>query len=215
MTQFSAPALLGGLALLALAPVSWSAPAPAAAPAPAVAPSPAAAQAAAPANPTGPLVPGVCFLSREALITNSKAGQAAQTRLNELKSQIQASNSAEDQRLQARVKAFEAKRATLSPMQIQAQGEALNQRQQAIRLEAGQRGEQYQSTEAKAAQRVLAIANAYIVPIYTAHNCGLLLARESVISGNMGNDLTAEIAAKMDANFTPFSFDLEPPRATK
>jgi Skp family chaperone for outer membrane proteins len=174
---------------------------------------PAAAAAAGPAASKGPLVPGVCLLSQEALITRSKVGQAATVRLRELAGQVQANLNAEKARLEARGKALNEKRATLTPLQIQAQSQALNERAQALQAEAGERSQQIDATKARAFNRILQEAQPYVTQAYAAHGCGLLFAREAVLTGNLGNDLTEEVLAAVDAKAAPVTFDLEPPKA--
>jgi Skp family chaperone for outer membrane proteins len=163
----------------------------------------------------GPLVAGICLFSQEQLIGRSKVGQAATTRLRELAQQAQANLAAEQARLQARGKAFEAKRPTLTPLQQEAEGKALNARAQALQAQAGERSQQIDATKTRAYGQVLAQARPFIAQAYAAHGCGLLFARETVLSGNLGNDLTAEVLAAMDAKVSPIPFDLEPPRPAK
>lgn len=216
-------ALLGLTALTLLTAQSARAappPTPAAVPAPPLKPTvaPMAAPASAPvvaAAPNGPLVIGVCMLSQESLITRSKVGQATTARLRELAAQVQANLNAEKARLEARGKALETKRATLSPMQIQAQGQAINASAQALQAKAADRSTQIDATKSKAFGQVLQQAQPFITQAYGAHACGLLLARETVLSGNMANDLTPEVIAALDAKATPIVFDLEPPRSGK
>jgi Skp family chaperone for outer membrane proteins len=210
--------LLGLVAVSALAgPAAQAAPPTAPAPPPAVvAPPPAVpAPAVAPTNPRGPLVPGVCLLSQEMLIGQSKIGQAATARLRDLAQQAQANLVAEKARLEARGKALEARRATLTPLQLQAQGQALNQRAQALQAEAGERSQQIDATKTRAYNLVLKQAEPFIAEAYAAHACGLLFARETVLTGNLGNDLTAEVLASLDAKATPVTFDLDPPHPAK
>ena len=201
-----AAALLAGPAARAQAPAAPAAPvAPGAPAAPAQAP---AAVAAPPAK--GPLVPGVCLLSEETLIGRSKVGQAAAARLRELAGQVQANLNAEKARLEARGKALNDKRATLTPLQIQAQSQALNQRAQALQAEAGEKSAQIDATKSRAFGRIVETAQPFITQAYTAHGCGLLFAREAVLTGNLGNDLTDEVLAALDAKASPIAFDLEP-----
>ena len=199
------------------APAATAVAAPAAPPAP---PSPMAAPAvalpASPApSPNGPLVAGVCLFSQEMLITRSKVGVAATSRLRELAQNAQNALVAERSRLEARGKALEAKRATLTPLQLQAQGQALNQQVQALQTKAGERSQQIDATKAKVFALVLDQARPYLTQAYAAHGCGLLFARETVLSGNFGNDLTPEVVAALDAKGTPLTFDLEPMRPAK
>ena len=209
----AAAVLLAAPAARAQAPATPAPPAPAS---PVALAAPAVATPGAPAIPLatpaskGPLVPGVCLLSQEALITRSKVGQAATARLRELAGQVQANLNGEKARLEARGKALNDKRATLTPLQIEAQSQALNQRAQALQAEAGERSQQIDATKTKAFNRILQDAQPYISQAYAAHGCGLLFARETLLTGNTGNDLTDEVLAAFDAKATPITFDLEP-----
>ncbi len=163
------------------------------------APATPAAVSAAPAKTLGPLVAGVCLLSQEGLITGSRPGREAAAHIQELGQKSQAELVAEQTRLQARGKALEAKRATLTPLQLEAQGKALNERAQALQAEAGERRSQLEAAKSKALSGVIERAQPFIAQAYAAHGCGLLLAREAVLTGNLGNDLTPEVVAALDA----------------
>jgi Skp family chaperone for outer membrane proteins len=214
LRALAATVLLAAPAAQAQAPTpsaAASAPvAPATPAAPAIATPAAAAAIATPAASKGPLVPGVCLLSQEALIARSKVGQGATARLRELAGQVQANLNAEKARLEARGKALNDKRATLTPLQIQAQSQALNQSAQALQAKAGERSQQIDATKTRVLNQVLQQAQPFITQAYAAHGCGLLFAREAVLTGNLGNDLTDEVLAALDAKGTPITFDLEP-----
>jgi Skp family chaperone for outer membrane proteins len=172
------------------------------------APSPAAT---APINGlSGPEVPGVCLLSRDDLIGKSKVGQAATARLKTLAAQAQASVDAEKARLEARGKALEAKRATLTPEQFQTEGLAIQRRAQALQTDVGVRERQIEVTRVRAYGRVLEASQPFVATAFAAHKCGLLFAREAALGGNYGNDLTPEVLAAFDAKGTPISVELEP-----
>lgn len=210
-TTLSKGALRGLAAAVFLAAPAARAQTPATPAAPPASAVPAAG--AAPATPgasKGPLVPGVCLLSQESLIGRSKVGQAATARLRELAGQVQANLNGEKARLEARGKALNDKRATLTPLQMQAQSQALNQRAQALQAEAGERSQQIDATKTRAFNRVLQEAQPFVAQAYAAHGCGLLFARETVLTGNLGNDLTDEVLAALDAKAMPITFDLEP-----
>lgn len=167
--------------------------------------------AAAPAAAmTGPLVAGVCLLSQQTLVSRSKIGLAAVARLQELTRASQVEFDGEKRSIEARAKALGAKRGTLPPAQLQAQGQALNQRFQALQGEAQARSRQLDATRAKVDERIVETAAPFIAPVFAVHACGLLLAREAVLGGNMTNDLTADVVAAMDAKATPLAFGLEP-----
>ena len=171
----------------------------------------AAAPAATPAM-SGPLIAGVCLLSQQTLVSRSKIGLAAATRLQELTHASQVEFDGEKRSIEARAKALGAKRPTTPAMQqqMQAQGQALNQRFQALQGEAQVRSRQLDTTRVKVGERIVDAAQPYIAPAFAAHNCGLLLAREAALGGNMGNDLTGEVIAAMDAKAAPLVVTLEP-----
>ena len=212
MRAITSKAIVTGLTCLSLlAGAAARAQSPAA---PAAAPTSPAAPAAVASR--GPLIAGVCLLSREEMIGRSKIGAAMTARLRELAQQTQANINADKARLVARQRAFEAKRATLSPQQFEAQGQALmqslNQKAQADQAEAQER---FEATKSNAVSRVLQQAAPFVDQAYAAHGCGLLFTREAVISGNLGNDLTPEVVAALDAKATLAPFDLEPARPAK
>jgi Skp family chaperone for outer membrane proteins len=225
MREMTSTAALLGLAALILAPAQAALAAPAApapataapaatpAPAPAASPAPAAAPAPAPSN--GPLIAGVCLLSQEAVVGRSKVGQGVAGRLRDLTLQAQNYLQGEKAKLDARGKALEAKRATLTPLQLQSQAQALNQRAQALQAEAGERQQRLEATKAKALNAVMSQAQPFVAEAYAAHGCGLLFARETLLTGNMGNDLTGEVIAALDAKGTPVTVELEPARPAR
>lgn len=210
------PLLAAAAVMAAIAPAAWAAPpSPAPAEVPAKASAPALAPAAllaAPAAPDtkGPLIQGICLLSQDEVIGRSKVGQGATAKLREITQQTQASLREEQTRLQARGKALEAKRATLTPLQLQAQGQALSQRGQALQAEATERSQQIDAAKSKAFHQVIEEAQTFIAQAYRVHGCGLLLAREAVLSGNLGNDLTPEVLTAMDAKAAPVTVELGP-----
>ncbi len=208
MTRQSMRRIFAGLTVAALAcgDSAWAA---GASSAPAAAP-PATTPVAAP-KLEGPLVAGVCLLSQQDLVARSKVGQAAMARLKTLTQGVQSSLEAEKASLERKGAALQAQRATLPPQQYQAQGMALNQKGEALQARAAERSRQIDATRTKALSRIIQQASPYIADAYAAHACGLLVSREAILGGNMGNDLTAEVLASLDAKGIPMTFDLEPP----
>ncbi len=160
----------------------------------------------------GPLVAGVCLLSRQDLVSHSKIGLAAAARLETLTRASQTEFNGEKARIEARAKALGAKRGSLPPAQLQAQGQALNQRFAALQAQAGVRARQIDDTHAMVAARMVDGAQPYIAAAFAAHGCGLLVAREAVLGGNLTNDLTPEVLVALDAKAAPLTFELEPAR---
>ncbi|HEY1929369.1 MAG TPA: OmpH family outer membrane protein [Caulobacteraceae bacterium] len=196
-------------ALAAILAASLALPAAAQTPPPAT-PAPAAEPAATVGGLTGPLVPGVCLLSRDDLIMKSKVGQAAVGRLRVLATHAQAALEAEKARLEASGKALAAKRATLTQPQLEAEAAGLQKREQNLQVDVATRQRQIEATRNRAYAQILEASQPFVTAAFAAHKCGLLLAREAALGGNFGNDLTPEVLANFDAKGTPITVELEP-----
>jgi Skp family chaperone for outer membrane proteins len=158
----------------------------------------------------GPPVAGVCYLSREAIFTNAKVGQAASARLKQLAQQAQSEIDAERKPVDADVQAYRAKASSLTAEQRQSQEQALSQRVQNVQADQQTKGRQLEATRAKAMEQIAAYAQPVIVSIYGSKNCGVLFDRNAVLGGNMSNDLTPAVVQGLDAKVTTISFNMEP-----
>ncbi|MDF0490479.1 OmpH family outer membrane protein [Sphingomonas sp. H39-1-10] len=181
--------------------------------------APARAQTAGPAPATaglgGPLVAGVCLLSREAVFANAKVGQAMTARLRELAQQAQAEVDAERRPIEADIRAFNAESARLSADQRRTREQALAARLQPVDAKAAQRSREIDATRVKALGRVSTEFQPVVAQVYRQKGCGLLLDRNTVLGGNFGNDLTAAVVQGLDARIQTISFEREvlPPAA--
>ena len=157
----------------------------------------------------GPVVQGVCLLSREAIFANAKVGVAASARLRQLAQQAQSELDAERKPLDADVQSYRSQEASLSPDQRQSREQALAQRMQTVQADQALRGKELEATRAKAMDQIAQYAQPVIVSAYRSKNCGLLLGRSAVLGGNMANDITATVVQGLDAKVTTISFNLE------
>lgn len=155
-------------------------------------------------------VPGVCLLSRAAVFVQAKVGQAASTRLNQLADQARTQLANERKPIDADIQSFQQKAPNLTEEQRKSQGAALNARMQAFEAKAGELSEQIQATRGKAMERIGVEAQPIVAQLYKSHNCGLLFNRDSVLSGNMTNDLTPGVVEGLDRKMTTITFNLEP-----
>ncbi|HET6806525.1 MAG TPA: OmpH family outer membrane protein [Frateuria sp.] len=158
----------------------------------------------------GTAVPGVCMLSREAVFAQSKVGQAASQRLGQLAQQARTQLDNQRKPLDADLQSFQQKAGSLSESDRKSQGQALQQRMQAYRSEAGELDQRIQLTRGKAMQRIGQDAEPIVASVYKNHHCGLLLDRDSVLGGNLTNDLTSDVVQGLDRKVTTISFNLEP-----
>ncbi|GAB2554963.1 hypothetical protein GCM10027065_27010 [Rhodanobacter koreensis] len=161
-------------------------------------------------NLQGNPIPGVCLLSREAVFAQAKVGQAASQQLGQLAEQARSQLASERKPLDADVQSFQQKQQSLSEAQRKEQGAALQQRMETLQTQADNLNQRIQLTRAKAMQRIGQVAEPIVAGSYESHHCGLLLNRDSVLAGNMTNDLTSDVVQGLDRKITTITLNLEP-----
>ena len=168
------------------------------------------ASAQAPRIEDGKPVPGVCLISREAIFAQSKVGQAASKRLQQLGETQRTQLENERKPLNAQVQSFQQKEASLSEAERKKQGTALQDHMQMFQAQVGAVSQRIQLTREKVMKRIGQEAQPVIASAYAQHQCGLLLNRDVVLAGNMTNDLTPDVVKALDKKITTISFGLEP-----
>ena len=168
---------------------------------------PAAAQQAPAAQPLGgPVIPGVCLLSREAVFANAAAGKAASARLQELAAMAQTEIETERQPLETQLRALEGQPDNAARRQ---RAEALAGQWQALQQKAAHANQEVEATRLKAMERIANEAQPAIAQVYAAKACGLLLDRNSALGGNFAHDLTAEVVQLLDSRLSTITFERE------
>jgi len=165
---------------------------------------PAAAQQAQPLG--GPVIPGVCLLSREAVFANAAAGKAASARLQDLAAVAQTEIETERQPLEAELRALESQPDNAARRQ---RAETLAGQWQTLQQKAAHASQEVEATRVKAMERIANEAQPAIAQVYAAKACGLLLDRNSALGGNFANDLTAEVVQALDARLSTITFERE------
>lgn len=157
----------------------------------------------------GPAVAGLCLLSREAVVANAAVGRATLARLKQITDSAQAEIDAERKPIESEAQALQAEAAKLAPEQRKTREQALATRFQAVQSKAQQRSREIEATRAKALERIAAEIQPLITQVYREHGCGLLVDRNSVLGGNMANDLTSAVVKALDAKISTVSFNRE------
>lgn len=170
--------------------------------APGVAAAQQAGQPAGAGGLGGPLVPGVCLLSREAIVANSKVSLYASERIKQLTAEAQAEVDAERKPIDAQIAALRAQVAKMTPDQIRAQEKVLGERLAPVQAKAELRRREIEKTRTDALATISAQIQPLIAAAYAQKNCGLVFDRNTVLGGNYGNDLTAAVVAALDARLT-------------
>ena len=202
------------LALAAVVALSCAAQAGAQTPAAKPKPKPAAAAAAA-AAPAAPAlqitatVPGLCFLSREAVLQTSTVGLFVNDRMKQLSAVVQAELTGEQTALENDAKALQGQKASLDPTVFEQRGEALQQRGAQFQQKVQLRQRELEATQQKAFARILQAAGPYVGQVVTQRSCGALLDANAVIVGNPSMDTTPTVVQLLNGSLTQFAFDRE------
>lgn len=172
------------------------------------------AQAPAPAADPGqglggPAIPGICLLSREAVVANSKVGIAAAARIKQLAEEAQAEIDGERKPLEAEATALRGQAAKLTPEQRRAQEKALADKFAPVQAKAELRSREIERTRAKAIDAIAAQVQPVIAAVYKEKGCGLLFDRTAALGGNFANDLTLPVVRALDAKITALVINRE------
>ncbi|THF58676.1 OmpH family outer membrane protein [Pseudothauera rhizosphaerae] len=157
----------------------------------------------------GPAVSGVCLLSREAVLANTQAGKSASEKLQQLTRDAQAEISREQSQLDPELERLGLRKPGLQESQLNEQQRAGLQKLQVLQEKAAERGREIEEARLKAMQRISEEAQPVIAEVYAKHKCGLLLNRNSVLGGNLSNDLTAEVVKALDAKISALPITIE------
>lgn len=154
----------------------------------------------------GPVVPGVCVLSREAVFGNAAVGRAATARLAELSAAAQAEIAAERGPLEAEAAALQSLPETEAN---RARAQAFAQRWQALQQKAEHTAREIEATRQAVLARITTEAQPVITQVYASKSCGLLFDRNAVMGGNLANDLTAGVVEGLDRRISMINFERE------
>ena len=160
----------------------------------------------------GPVIPGVCVLSRQAVFDASQVGKAANAKYKELRDGAQASVNTEQTKLVADAKALESQKASLPSAQVQERQQDLAKRLQALRLVTAQDSRDLEATRQDVVVRISKEVQPVIAQVYKDKGCGLLVSRDAIMAGNPAMDVTAAVVAALDAKIT--TIDVERKHAT-
>lgn len=174
--------------------------------APAERPAAQPARGASSASLGGAPIPGLCMMSQTAVLSNAKVALAADARLKQLQLAVQSELQAEQTAINNDARQLEGQR---SAPDFQTRQAALQARANALQQKAQLRDRELGATRQKALARISTEAQPIIAQAFRAHDCSLLIDRNSVLLGNMANDITAEVARGLDAKISTITFERE------
>lgn len=171
--------------------------------------SAALAQAQGPANP-GPTIPGVCVYFNQRVLAQSTAGQAVQTRMEQLAQEVQGELQPYATAIQTEVQALQQGASTIPADQMNQRRQALQQRiQEAQQLE-GTRDNELRYTLAEQRRKISEAIEPLLVAVYQEKGCGIMIDRESVFIMNPSMDVTDTVIQRLNAQLPTLSFNRMP-----
>ncbi len=207
--MFSKTFALAAVAALACASQSGAqTPKPKAKPAAAAAAAPAAAPASPPVEITA-TVPGLCVLSREALLQTSTVGLYVTDRMKQLSAVVRAELTTDQTSLENDAKALEGQKASLDAAVYAQRGQALQQRGAQFQEKVQLRQREMEATQQKAFTHILQAAGPFVGQMVTQHGCGVLLDANAVIVANPATDITPGVTQLLNGSLTQFAIDRE------
>src|SRR5262249_33670238 len=138
----------------------------------------------------GPIVSGVCVLSRQVVFDGSKVGKMANARYRQMHDAAQADVNKQETKIVSDAKTLEAQRVSLKPADYATRQKALAQRVQGLRNNAAQRSRDLEATRQDVVGRIAKAAQPVIDQVYRNKGCGLLIAREAILAGNPAMDIS-------------------------
>lgn len=162
----------------------------------------------------GPVIPGVCVLSRQVVFDASKVGQAANAKYKDLRDAAQAAVSAEEAKIVTDAKTVEGQKGSLSPAEYQSRQQDLAKRLQALRTVAAADSRDLEATRLDVVGRISKEAQPVIAEVYKDKGCGLLVSRDAIMAGNPAMDITPAVVARLDAKITSIAVQRKPAAAT-
>ncbi|GAA0214577.1 outer membrane protein [Brevundimonas nasdae] len=167
------------------------------------------AQQAAPQNP-GPVIPGVCTYYNARLLAQSSAGQAVETRMQQLAQEVQGELQPYATAIQTEATALQSGGASIPADQLNQRRQQLQQRaQEAQQLEATRENE-LRYTLGTQRQKITEAVSPILTALYQEKGCGLLLDRESVFMMNPAMDLTDVAIQRLNAALPTLTFNRMP-----
>jgi outer membrane protein len=171
--------------------------------------SAALAQSQGPANP-GPAIPGVCVYFNQRVLAQSTAGQAVQTRMEQLAQEVQGELQPYATAIQTEAQALQQGQATIPADQMNQRRQALQTRiQEAQQLE-GTRDNELRYTLAEQRRKISEAIEPLLVAVYQEKGCGIMIDRESVFIMNPAMDVADTVIQRLNAQLPTLSFNRMP-----
>jgi Skp family chaperone for outer membrane proteins len=155
----------------------------------------------------GPVIPGLCVLSRQAVFDASQVGKSASAQFKTMRDTTQAQVNGEQTKLMAEAKALEGQKASLSSELYLSRQQDLAKRLQGLRQEAAVDSRDLEATRKDVVARIWKETQPVIAAVYKDKHCGLLVSRDAVMAGNPAMDITPAIVSGLDGRLTTIAVE--------
>lgn len=169
--------------------------------------STAVAQTPGPQNP-GPVIPGVCVYFNQRLLATSTAGQAVQTRMEQLATEVQGELAPYGTSIQTEITSLQQGGQAADP--DGARRNALQARIQEAQTLEQTRQDELRYTLGEQRRLISAAVEPILVAVYQERGCGILLDRESVFILNPAMDVTDVVIQRLNTSLPSLSFNRMP-----
>jgi len=169
--------------------------------------STAVAQTQGPQNP-GPAIPGVCVYFNQRLLATSTAGQAVQTRMEQLANEVQGELAPYATSIQTEITSLQQGGQTADP--DGARRTALQARIQEAQTLEQTRQDELRYTLSEQRRLISAQVEPILVAVYQERGCGILIDRESVFILNPAMDVTDVVIQRLNAAMPTMTFNRLP-----
>jgi Skp family chaperone for outer membrane proteins len=158
------------------------------------------------AGMNGPLIKGVCVLNRGEVFSVSKVARFVNDGYKHALGDAQADINRDRDALQSDAKALQDKKPKLKTEEYSKSERELSDRLAQLQKRATDSSQQLETTRRGVVEQISVAAQPVIEQVYKDRGCGLLLAREAVLAGNVGMDITSDVIAGLDKKITELPF---------
>jgi outer membrane protein len=169
--------------------------------------STAVAQTQGPQNP-GPAIPGVCVYFNQRLLAQSTVGQAVQTRMEQLATEVQGELAPYGTSIQTEIQTLQQGGQAADP--DGSRRNALQQRIQEAQTLEQTRQEELRYTLSEQRRLISNAVEPILVAVYQERGCGILIDRESVFIMNPAMDVTDTVIQRLNTALPTLSFNRLP-----
>jgi Skp family chaperone for outer membrane proteins len=160
----------------------------------------------------GPPTAGICFLSRERVLDQSKAGVAANARLAMFSRAVDQELAGERTAIAADANVLQIQKPVIDEAVYQQRAGALALRAQSFDALQSTRNDQIARTRTEVTARILSETARGLAAIISERGCSAVLESSGAYAVSPRMDLTAEVLAGLDTRLPTITFELEQPR---